>query len=96
MQFCIEAKKLLFCVKELPMITHTKEHPMNSYIFSLLHHIFTKKENQEVQNFCWMSFNQLLAPPFALSHTYKKASCKAACIRLTTLIQKVLMLKCVQ
>ena len=33
----------------------------------------------------FVSTKQVLAPSYALSHTYKRASCKAACMMLTSM-----------
>ena len=50
------------------------------HIFFTSSHLY-EKGNLEVQRFsqCVIPlFNQVLAPPYALLHTYKKATCKAA------------------
>ena len=49
------------------------------FLYSLA--LLSKEGNWEVQNFQWCMiplFSQVLAPPYALIHTYKNATWKAA------------------
>ena len=90
------------------MIAHTMKHQFTSYMFPLLPCIFTKKGKpgsmkllMDTKSLCFncklFCFNQVLGPPYAVSHTHKRAPCKATYVLASSLwMILLLMQKCVQ